>query len=112
MWGGEVFDRRGAAAPTPRRSVWMIGTGDRGCAAGPESAQARLGSDARRRRLAAKSRKRCVGLAPDLPLLFPAAGAHEHESDVARDVKPCLYVVLSVVAAHLVPSYWWDVSAG
>ncbi len=68
---------------------------------GAEAVQARLGGDARRRRVGCKSRKRDVGLAPDLPLLFPAAGAHDHESDVARDVKPCLYVVQSVVAAHL-----------
>ncbi len=66
----------------------------------------RRSGDAGGRRVPSESRKRYVGLAPDLPLLFPAAGAHDHESDVARDVKPCLCVVQSVVAAHLCRYYF------
>jgi hypothetical protein len=72
------------------------------------SAQARPGSDAGGRRIPSKPRKRYVRLPPDLPLLSPAADARDDEPDMAGDVESGLYVVLSV-AAHPVPSYWWDV---
>src|SRR5919206_325157 len=58
-----------------------------------------------RRRLPPESQlelgKRRVRLPPNLANLSPAGRrAQDHESDVARDVKPCLYVV-PPVAAHL-----------
>jgi hypothetical protein len=58
------------------------------------------GADGRDRVAALKPGQRRVRLAPDLLLLPPAAGAHGHEPDVARDVQPCQYVVRSV-AAHV-----------
>ena len=67
-----------------------------------------------RRRLPPESQlelgKRRVRLPPNLANLSPAGRAQDHESDVARDVKPCLYVV-PPVAAHLCRPVS-DVSAG
>ena len=94
--------RCAVADATAPRTTESEGTATAGVEAGPaQSAQARVGggADSRRGR-PRKSRKRHVRLARDLPLVFAAAGAHDHESDVAWDVEPCLYVVLSV-AAHL-----------